>query len=316
VGRLRVLEAGVGAWAVFAAVVIVAIGIDVGVLHRRPGRISLKAAVVESAGWVALALGFGLWVYLAKGGQAGLEFFTGYLIEKSLSLDNVLLFLVVFQSFGVAAEYQHRVLYFGVIGALVMRAAFVFAGIALLQRFEFVAVIFGAILLIAGALMLWSGGRHPEAEERWAVQAVRWVFPVADNVPGGARFWIKRDGKWNATPLFLALVVIEVMDLIFAIDSVPAVLAVTRNPFIAYSSNVFAVLGLRAMYFALAALLPRFRFLHTGLAAILIFIGAKMVGGEHLPVSTGESLGVLAGILAIMVAASLLWPKRVPNSPQ
>ena len=305
-----------GAWAVFAAVVVVAIAIDVGVLHRRPGRISLKAAVAESAGWVTLALGFGLWVYLTHGRQAGLEFFTGYVIEKSLSLDNVLLFLIVFQTFGVAAEYQHRVLYFGVIGALAMRAAFVFAGIALLQRFDFVAVIFGAILLIAGALMLWSGGRHPETEERWAVRAVRWIFPVADNVSGGTHFWIKRDGKWNATPLFLALVVVEVMDLVFAVDSVPAVLAVTRNPFVAYSSNVFAVLGLRAMYFALAAVLPRFRFLQTGLAAILIFIGAKMVGGKHLQVSTGVSLGVVAGILAIMVATSLLWPKRVLGSRQ
>jgi tellurite resistance protein TerC len=300
----------VGRWAVLAAVVFVAVAVDVWVLHRRPGRIGLKAAVAESAGWVALALGFGLWVYLTAGRQAGLEFFAGYVIEKSLSLDNILLFLIVFQTFGVAAEYQHRVLYFGIVGALVMRAAFVFAGIALLQRFAFVSIVFGAILLIAGVRMLWPGAQQPEAEERWAVRAARRVFPVADHVEGGARFWIRRDGKWNATPLFLALIVVEVMDVIFAIDSVPAVLAVTRDPFIAYSSNVFAVLGLRAMYFALAALLPRFRFLHAGLAAILIFIGGKMVAGEHLVLSTGMSLGILAVILSVMVVASLLWPKR------
>lgn len=301
-------------WAVLAAVVFVAVAVDVWVLHRRPGRIGLNAAVAEIAGWVALALGFGLWVYLTTGRQAGLEFLAGYVIEKSLSLDNILLFLIVFQTFGVAAEYQHRVLYFGIVGALVMRAAFVFAGIALLQRFAFVGIFFGAILLIAGVRMLWPGAESPGAEERWAVRAVRRVFPVTDNAAGGLRFWMKRDGKWNATPLFLALIVVEVMDVVLAIDSVPAVLAVTRDPFIAYSSNVFAVLGLRAMYFALAALLPRFRFLHAGLAAILIFIGGKMVAGEHLVLSTGMSLGILAVILAVMMAASLLWPRRVARS--
>jgi tellurite resistance protein TerC len=304
----------VGSWVIFAAVVAGAIVIDVWVLHGRSGRISLKSAAAESAGWIGLALGFGLWVYFTSGRQAGLEYFAGYVIEKSLSLDNILLFLLVFQTFGVAAKYQHRVLYFGVIGALAMRGAFVFAGIALLRRFEFVGIIFGAILLIAGVRMLWPGAVLAGGEERWAVRAVRRVFPVADNVDDCAHFWIKVDGRWNATPLFLALVVVEVMDLVFAIDSVPAVLAVTRNPFVAYSSNVFAVLGLRAMYFALAALLPRLRFLHVGLAAILIFIGAKMVAGEHLRLSTGESLGVLIGILAIMVAASLLWPKRQTES--
>jgi tellurite resistance protein TerC len=304
----------VGRWAVLAAVVFVAVAVDVWVLHRRPGRISLKAAVAESAGWVGLAMGFGLWVYLTTGRQAGLEFVTGYTIEKSLSLDNILLFLVIFQTFGVAAEYQHRVLYYGIVGALVMRAVFVFAGIALLQRFGFVGILFGGILLIAGVRMLWPGAQRPEAEERWAVRAVRRVFPVADSAAGNRHFWIKQDGKWNATPLFLALIVVEVMDVVLAIDSVPAVLAVTRDPFIAYSSNVFAVLGLRAMYFALAALVPKFRFLHAGLAAILVFIGAKMVAGEHLVVSTGMSLGILAVILAVMVAASLLWPRQDARS--
>jgi tellurite resistance protein TerC len=305
----------VSSWLIFAGVVGTAIAVDVLLLHRKPGRISLRAAMAESAGWVALALGFGLWVYVTMGRQAGLEFFTGYVIEKSLSLDNILLFLVVFGVFEVAAEYQHRVLYYGVVGALVMRATFVFAGIALLERFAFVGLIFGGILLIAGIRMLWPGAPEPETESRWALRMVRRLFPVTDDVASraqGARFWIRRDGGWNATPLFLALVAVEVMDLIFAIDSVPAVLAVTRNAFIAYSSNVFAVLGLRAMYFALAALLPRFRFLHAGLATILIFTGAKMVAGDHLRLPTGVSLGVLAGILAIMIAASLLWPKRLP----
>jgi len=306
----------VRSWAIFAVVVLAAVVIDAWLMRRRPaGRITLKAALVESAGWVALALTFGIWVYLSQGRQAGGEFAAGYLIETSLSLDNILLFLIVFRTFEVAAQHQHRVLYLGVAGALVMRAAFVFAGIALLRRFEFVGIIFGAILLIAGARMLWVEARSSgEAEGRWAVRAVRRIFPLAENNASGAegtRFWIKRDGKWNPTPLFLALVVVEVVDLIFAIDSVPAVLAVTRNPFVAYSSNVFAVLGLRSMYFALAALLPRFRFLHAGLAAILIFVGAEMASAGHFRLSTGGTLGVLAAIVGIMVAASLLWPKRV-----
>jgi len=298
-----------GSWVIFAGVVVVAVVVDIWVLHGRSRKVGLKEALAESAGWVGLALGFGIWVYFTNGRQAGLEFFTGYVIEKSLSLDNILLFLLVFQTFAVASKYQHRVLYFGVIGALVMRGAFVFAGIALLRRFEFVGFVFGGILLVAGIRMLWPGTVLGAGEEKWAISLARRMFPVADNVDGGSHFLIKRDGKWNATPLFLALIVVEVMDLIFAVDSVPAVLAVTRNPFIAYSSNVFAVLGLRAMYFALAALIPQLRFLHFGLAAILIFIGAKMVAGEHLRLSAGGSLGILAGILLMMAAASLLWPK-------
>lgn len=299
-----------GSWVIFAGIVIVAVVVDIRVMHGRSRKVGLKEALAESAGWVGLAVGFGIWVYFMNGRQAGLEFFTGYVIEKSLSLDNILLFLLVFQTFGVASKYQHRVLYFGVIGALVMRGAFVFAGIALLRRFEFVGFVFGAILLVAGIRMLWPGAILGAGEEKWAIRLARRMFPVADSsLDGGSHFWIKRDGKWNATPLFLALIVVEVMDPIFAVDSVPAVLAVTRNPFIAYSSNVFAVLGLRAMYFALASLMPRLRFLHIGLAAILIFIGAKMVAGEHLRLSAGESLGILAGILIMMAAASLLWPK-------
>jgi tellurite resistance protein TerC len=309
------VEVRVDAWLVFAGLAGLAIAVDVWILHPKPERISFRAAIAESAAWIALALTFGLWVYLTSGRQAGLEFFAGYMVEKSLSLDNILLFLVVFRTFGIAAEYQHRVLYFGVVGALVMRAAFIFAGIALLQRFAFVGLVFGVILVIAGARMLWPGAPEPETEGRWAVRVARWLFPVTNNVitdREGADFWVKREGKWIATPLFLALIVVEVMDIVFAIDSVPAVLAITRTTFIAYSSNVFAVLGLRAMYFALAAVLPRLRFLHAGLAAILIFTGAKMVAGEHLQISTAATMGVLAGILAIMVVASLLWPKRRP----
>jgi tellurite resistance protein TerC len=295
-------------WVALAAVVLGAIVVDVWLLHRPVERITLRSALAESAGWIGLALAFGLGIYLSSGRQAGIEYFTGYVIETSLSLDNIMLFLIVFQTFGVASEYQHRVLYLGVAGALVMRAAFVFAGIALLRRFEFVGIIFGVILLIAGIRMLWPGSRPAEAEERWAVRATRRLFPVIDEAPN-SHFWTKRDGKWNPTPLFLALVAVEVVDLIFAVDSVPAVLAVTRNTLVAYSSIVFAVLGLRAMYFALAALLPRFRFLHTGLAAILVFIGAEMVSHGHVRLPTAVTLGVLAGILALMVAASLLWPK-------
>jgi TerC family integral membrane protein len=296
-------------WAVFLVVMTAALIIDLGVFHRKAHAIRTKEALIESAAWIAISLLFNLWVHFALGPQAGLEFLTGYLVEKSLSVDNIFVFLVIFEAFRVPAKAQHKVLFLGVIGALVMRAAFVLAGVELLATFHAVLYVFGALLLLTGLRMFLPFKRQVRPERNWLVRAARRIIPVVDDYTG-EKFAVKRAGRWNATPLFLALVAVEAMDILFAVDSVPAVLAITRNTFIVYSSNVFAILGLRALYFALAGVLPRFRFLHQGLAAILVFVGAKMTLSEWVTIPSLVSLGVVAGILAVTVAASLLFPKR------
>jgi tellurite resistance protein TerC len=295
-------------WAVFMIVTAAALVVDLGVFHRKAHTISTKEALLESAAWISVSLIFNLWVRFALGPQAGLEFLTGYVVEKSLSVDNIFVFLVIFEAFRVPAKSQHRVLFLGVLGALVMRAVFVLAGVELLQAFHAVLYVFGALLLLTGLRMFLPIQRTLRPERNWLVRAARRIMPVVDDCDG-ERFLVKRSGKWSATPLFLALVAVEAMDIIFAVDSVPAVLAITRNTFIVYSSNVFAILGLRALYFALAGVLPRFRFLHQGLAGMLVFVGAKMTLSEWMPIPSLISLGVIAGILGVTVAASLLFPK-------
>jgi tellurite resistance protein TerC len=299
--------ASIGVWAVFGVLVAAAIAADLIVFRPKTDRLTLAHALVESAAWVALALGFGLSIYLSRGRQAGVEYITSYVLEKSLSADNVFVFLIIFRTFGVGPRAQHRVLYSGIVGAVILRLAFVLAGIALLRRFHIVTYLFGAILVIAGANMLRSGKQAPRAECNWLILLLRKITPVSSS-SGGEHFWERERGRWSATPLLVALIAIEVMDVIFAADSVPAVLSITRDPFIAYSSNVFAILGLRAMYFALADLMTRLRFLHEGLAVILLFTGAKMFVADHFPVPAAASLDVIVLILAITAAASWLAP--------
>ncbi len=296
-------------WAGFSVAVVAAIAVDLGVLHRKAHQISLKEALAESMGWIGLALVFDVWIYVSLGHQAGLEFLTSYVVEKSLSIDNIFVFLLIFQGMAVPSRSQHKVLYSGVAGALVMRAIFVFGGVALLKRFHFVLFVFGAILILTAVRMVLPGGHKIRPERNWLVRVARRLVPVTTGYEG-ERFFLQRAGKWNATPLLLALVAVEATDVLFAVDSVPAVLAITRDTFIAYSSNVFAILGLRALYFALADLLPRFRFLRPGLAAILLFTGAKMLASERVRISTNVSLGIIVGITALMIAASILWPQK------
>jgi TerC family integral membrane protein len=296
-------------WATFGAVIATALVVDLGVFHRRAHKVTLKQAMVESVAWIALSLIFNLWLYFSRGPQAGLEFLTGYVVEKSLSVDNIFVFLLIFQSFRVPAESQHKVLFCGVLGALVLRAGFVLAGVELLRRFHFAIFVFGAILAVTGFRMILPGERAVRPEQNWLVRLARRFVPVMPEYQGQG-FLVKRDGRWTATPLFLALVAVEAMDIIFAIDSVPAVLAITRDTFIVYSSNAFAILGLRALYFALADILSRIRFLHQGLAAILIFVGLKMVGSDRLPISAELSLCIIAGILLVTIVASLAFPPR------
>jgi TerC family integral membrane protein len=296
-------------WLIFLITMAVALAIDLGVFHRKSHAVGLKVALLESVAWISVSLLFNVWTYFSQGPQAGLEFLTGYLVEKSLSVDNIFVFLIIFQSFKIPSKSQHKVLFYGVVGALVMRAIFVVAGVELLQHFHSVIYVFGAILLLTGLRMFFPGRRTTQPDRNWMVRAARRIIPFTDD-SGGQSFLVKRAGKWTATPLLMALIAVEAMDIIFAIDSVPAVLAITRNTFIVYSSNAFAILGLRALYFALADILPRFRFLHQGLAIILFFVGGKMVSSEWVAVSSVLSLAIIAGILVATVAASLLFPGR------
>ena len=297
-------------WVVFAIVIAAALVLDLGVFHRKSKKVSLRVALIESAAWIVLSLLFAVYVHFSRGTQAGVAFLTGYLVEKSLSVDNIFVFVLIFRAFQVPERSQHKVLFYGVIGALVMRALFVLAGVELLQNFHFILYIFGGILVVTAIQMLRPGQRAIEPERNWLLRTTRQFIPVLTDY-AGEDFWVKRERKWNATPLFMALVAVEAMDIVFAVDSVPAVLAITRDTFIVYSSNAFAILGLRALYFALADILPRFRFLHQGLAAILLFVGFKMIASDWIDLPDIVALGVIAGILLITIVASLTVSPRV-----
>jgi tellurite resistance protein TerC len=277
-------------WAVFGIVIVAALVLDLRVFHRTAQEITLKNALIESAAWIALSLLFGVYVHFSRGQHAAVEFLTGYLVEKSLSVDNIFVFILIFRAFQVPPRSQHTVLYYGVIGALVI---------------HFVIFVFGAILLFTGIHMLLPGEKVIQPERNWLVRIAKRFVPVISDY-NGENFWVKWDQKWHATSLFLALLAVEAMDIVFAVDSVPAVLAITRDTFIVYSSNAFAILGLRALYFALADILPRFRLLHQGLAAILIFVGGKMLSSDWIDLPDLASLGVVALILALTIAASML----------
>ena len=303
------------AWAGLAGVIAVALAADLAIFHRKRSgprekrEPTLKIALAESAGWIGLALAFNAWIYVTRGPEAGTQFLTGYLVEKTLSADNILIFLVIFRAFGVAPSRQHRVLYYGVFGALALRGAFVYAGITLLQKIHAILYVFGAILLIASVQMLLPRKREKKPENNLLVRLARRVMPVADGYEGEA-FFTKQAGRWSATHLLLALVAVEAMDIVFAVDSVPAVLAITRDAFIVYSSNAFAILGLRALYFALAGVLPKLRYFHQGLAAILAFVGMKMILSERLRIPDWASLAAIATILTLTIGASMLLPRE------
>jgi tellurite resistance protein TerC len=309
------LGAPIHVWVVFAVVIIAALVLDLGVFHRKSQKVTLRGALIESAAWIVLSLLFAVYVHFSRGTQAGVEFLTGYLVEKSLSVDNIFVFVLIFRAFQVPERSQHKVLFYGVVGALVMRALFVLAGVELLQDFHFILFIFGAILMVTAIQMLRPGQRAIDPERNWLVRITRRFVPVLTDYAGEA-FWVKRERKWHATPLFMALVAVEAMDIVFAVDSVPAVLAITRDTFIVYSSNAFAILGLRALYFALADILPRFRFLHQGIAAILFFVGLKMIASDWIDLPDLASLGVIAGILTITIVASLAVPLKVEENSQ
>lgn len=296
-------------WVLFNLFVLAMLALDLGVFHRKARDVvQVREALTWSGIWIVLALLFNLIIYFWHGPESALQFLAGYLIEKSLSVDNLFVFLLLFSYFSVPTPYQHRVLFWGILGALLMRAAFIAAGVALIEKFHWTIYLFGAFLIITGIKMALQKGKeiHPEKNPLlWFFR--KWV-PVTDQYEG-SRFFVVKEGRRWATPLFVVLLLVETTDLIFAVDSIPAILAVTRDPFIIYTSNVFAILGLRSLYFALAGIMQLFHYLHYGLAAILVFVGGKMVVSGVYKVPIGTALGVIAGILLLSVAASILRPQ-------
>ena len=295
-------------WVVFGLVVVGLLALDLGLFHRKSHEVKMKEALIWSGVWIGLALLFNVGVWLTKGPQAGLEFMTAYLIEKSLSVDNVFVFAVVFGYFAVPAAYQHRVLFWGIIGALVSRAIFIAGGIALLDAFHWTVYLFGAILLVTAIRLFVQKDKELDPSKNAAFRLLRRVMPVSERFHGDA-FRVRIDGRWVATPLLAALVVVELTDILFAVDSVPAVLAVSRDPFIVYTSNVFAILGLRALYFALADVIARFHLLHYGLATILAFVALKLLLTGVVAVPIPISLGVIGAILLLSIVGSIVWPR-------
>lgn len=293
-------------WVAFNAFVIAMLALDLGVFHRKAHAVSMKEALGWSAVWIAMALAFNVWVWFELGPQKGTEFLTGYLIEKSLSVDNVFVFAVLFTFFGIPAQYQHRVLFWGIFGALVMRAAMIFAGAALIQNFTWIIYLFAALLVFTGIKMVMGKHEAIDPEKNFALKLLRRFMPVSKEFHG-QKFFFRNNGVLTATPLFAVLICIEVTDLIFAVDSIPAIFAITQDTFIVYTSNVFAILGLRALYFALAGLLPYFHFLKYGLGVILVFVGIKMsLAHSAFKIDTMVSLVVVASILALSVIASVV----------
>ena len=296
-------------WVGFNLFVVLALVLDLGVFHRKAHKLTIREAAFWSVVWISLALGFGYFVWHWYGGQRGLEYFTGYIIEKALSVDNLFVFLVIFRAFQVDQQVQHRVLEWGILGALIMRGMMIAAGAALIARFQWILPAFGVFLVFAALHMLWTHGKQVHYERNPIFRFASTHLRVTKQYHG-ERFFVREEGQRLATPLLLVLLLIEISDVTFAVDSIPAIFGITRDPFIVYTSNVFAILGLRALYFLLADLLDYLRYLGYGLAAVLMFIGSKMLAEPWLHISVHVSLTVVAGILLLATLFSLLAGRR------
>lgn len=302
-------------WASFTAFVLVMLALDLGVFHRKAHAVGLREALGWSVFWIALALAFNAGVYFAFGARPALEFLTGYVIEKALSVDNIFVFLVLFSYFAVPAAYQHRVLFYGILGALVMRAGFILAGAALLAAFHWTIYLFGGILIVTGVKLLLQGDEEIDPERNPVLRLFRRLVPSAAEYHG-PRFLVRQAGRWVATPLLLVLVTIEATDVVFAVDSIPAIFAVTRDPFIVYTSNIFAILGLRALFFLLAGAMGKIHYLKPALALVLLFVGAKMLLADVYKIPIAASLAVITGLLGGAVVASLVRLRRQRHGPE
>ena len=284
------------------------LALDVGVFGRRARTVSFRQAAVRSVIWIALALAFAGVLLHFEGRTPALEFVTGYVIELSLSVDNLFVFLLIFRYFKVDGDHQHKVLVWGILGALVLRAVFIFAGVGLLRRFHFITYLFGALLVYSGFKLFRQGESEIHPEKNPVLRLFRKFMPVTKEFVGD-KFFVRKPGLY-ATPLFIVLLVVETTDVVFAVDSIPAILAITLNTFVVYTSNVFAIMGLRSMYFALAGMLDLFHYLHYGLAVILMFVGAKMLASGYFEISTVAALGFVAVVLTASVGASMVFPNK------
>lgn len=323
------MEVGIWAWVGFIAVVLALLALDLGVFHRSAHAVTMREAATWTVVWVSLSLLFNVGLYFWGGPQVAINFLTGYLVEYSLSVDNIFIFVLLFTYFRVPAAYQHRVLFWGILGALLMRGAMILLGAALIERFEWIIYIFGAFLIFTGVRMGLSRDDneelHPEGNP--LVRLVRRFMPVTQEMHGD-KFFVKLDGKTFVTPLLIVLLIVESTDLIFAVDSIPAIFGITTDPFIVFTSNVFAILGLRSLYFLLAGVIDKFHYLKLGLAFVLTFVGVKMVlpfisgffvpslFGEPLHIGNVASLGVIVTILAVAVVASLIRSRRLEAADQ
>jgi tellurite resistance protein TerC len=298
-------------WILFNVFIAGMLALDLGVIHRRTRSLSLRQALAWCAVWIALAACFATLLYAYEGQAAALEFSTGYVIELSLSADNLFIFLLIFRYFRLPEPEQYRVLFWGIIGAVAMRAAFIFAGVGLIRRFHWIIYAFGLLLVYSGIRLLFQRGAQVHPEKNPVLRLFRKLLPVTPDYVDG-KFFVRRE-QLCATPLLLVLIVIETTDLIFAVDSIPAVLSITLNTFIVYTSNIFAILGLRSLFFALASLMEVFEYLHYGISCVLVFVGVKMLLSHFYPIRTDISLGVIAGILLVTILASV-FNKRGPQN--
>lgn len=296
-------------WIWFHIFVFIMLALDLGIFHRKEKVITVKESLIWTFIWITLALIFNLGVYRFMGTQEAYEFLTCYVLEKSLSIDNIFVMTIIFGYFKVLPRYQHRVLFWGILGALVMRIVFILGGVSLIKHFHFVLYFFGAFLVYTGLKMLFSGDKEMDPEKDWIYKISKKYFKMTQHFVDN-KFFVKKSGVYYMTPLFLVLLIIESTDVIFALDSIPATLAVTKNPFIAYTSNIFAILGLRSLYFAFAGVITLFRFLPYALSAVLIFIGSKMLLEKFLEISTALSLSIVLGTIAISIIASLVIPEK------
>jgi tellurite resistance protein TerC len=296
-------------WTIFGVVTIGLLALDIGVFNRKAHEVSLKESLWWSLFWTVIALLFMIVVHYSNGNEGAMLYLTAYVVERALSMDNLFVFLLIFTYFQVPDKYQHRILFWGIIGALLMRFIFIFAGIALINKFHWILYVFGVILIYSGIKMLGDDDDEIEPEKNPVLRLFRKIMPVAENYRGG-RFFIKKDLKWYATPMFVVLIVIETSDVIFAVDSIPAVLSISQDTFIVYTSNIMAILGLRALYFALAGIMKIFRFLNYGLAVILSFVGVKMLVSGFFHISTSVSLLVICGVLTFSIMVSIFFPEE------
>lgn len=303
-------------WIGFHVFVFIMLALDLGVFHKHTHKVPVKEAIIWSAVWIFLALLFCLFIYIDKdfGPVKALEFLTGYVIEYSLSVDNIFVFILIFSYFAVDSRYQHKILFWGILGALIMRGIFIFTGIALINRFHWIVIIFGGFLVFTGIRMLFSKDSEVDPEKNVVVKFFRRFLPVTDTLHGDKLF-ITQNRRLYATPLFLVLVIIESSDLIFAVDSIPAILAISKDIFIVYTSNIFAILGLRSLYFAIAGIMGYFRFLKVGLAFVLSFVGLKMLSSYfHFEIPIVTSLGIIISILLISILASVFIKRKTDEA--